>query len=264
MNQDQSAMSLSEVLVFFLLSSFVPHVSNFSTDALAKRAISFEDSWPRKRVLNGGDVHVIRPMSTWSECAANCNREPACRSFSICNKLTCELNSDDRFSTEQAEEILLDDENCNYFGMQQLETPVCIENGFPKDISIDGIPGNCAINEKRIDVEWGRWSTQIVVNTTTEHKLVKTGRIITVESAHGGVDNDESETTVYWFQRVYEKQTWSKAIEKCETLGGRLFADLDGTTFQQDLMINNIPAAYYWLGLSKDPNDTSIIRDLDG
>ena len=29
-------------------------------------------------------------------------------------------------------------------------------------------------------------------------------------------------------------------------------------------MINNIPAAYYWLGLSKDPNDASIIRDLDG
>ena len=185
-------MYLSEVLVFFLFSSFVPHVSNFSTDALAKRAISFEDSCSRKRALNGGDVLVIQSMSNWSECAANCNREPACRSFCICCKMTCELNSDDRFSTEQAEEILLDDENCNYFGMQQIETPDCSENGLPKDVRIDDRPGNCAINEERVDVEWSRWSTQIVVNTTTELKLLKTGRITIVESAHGGVDNNRT------------------------------------------------------------------------
>ena len=119
---------------------------------------------------------------------------------------------------------------------------------------------NCAISEKRVDVEWSRWSTQIVVNTTTKLKLLKTGRITIVESAHGGVDNNRTEKKVYWFRRVYEKQTWSDAIEKCATLGGRLLADLDGTTFQLDLMINNMPAAYYWLGLSKDPNVTSFIE----
>ena len=89
---------------------------------------------------------------------------------------------------------------------------------------------------------------------------MKTGRITIVESAHGGVDNNRTEKKVYWFRRVYEKQTWSDAIEKCATLGGRLLADLDGTTFQLDLMINNMPAAYYWLGLSKDPNVTSFIE----
>ena len=176
-------------------------------------------------------------MSWWyNRCQPGANVRPTVtenrRSFSICYKMTRELNSDDRFSTEQAEEILLDDENCNYFGMQQIETPDCAENGLPKDIRIDDRPGNCAINEKRVDVEWSRWSTQIVVNTTTKLKLLKTGRITIVESAHGGVDNNRTEKKVYWFRRVYEKQTWSDAIEKCATLGGRLLADLDGTTFQ--------------------------------
>ena len=232
-------------------------------DFLAKRVILFEDSWPGKRVQKGGNVRVIRRILTWTECAANCNREPKCRSFSICNKLACELNSEDRFSTEQAEEILTDDVNCIYFGMQKTETPICIENGSPKDIRLDSTPGKCAINEKRVDVEWGQWSSQIDVNTTTELKLVET-RNIMVESAHGGIKYNESKRIVYWFRRVYETKTWSDAIQKCESIGGRLFTDVDGTTHQLDLMIDNIPTGFYWLGLSKDPTNVSVLRDLDG
>ena len=133
---------------------------------------------------------------------------------------------------------------CIYLRKWKTETLVCIEKRFLRDIRIDRKFGKCAINEKRVDVEWGQWSSQIDVNTTTELKLVET-RNIMVESAHGGIKYSESERIVYWLRRVYEKKTWSDVIEKCETLSGRLLTNLDATKYQLALMIDNIPTGFY-------------------
>ena len=71
-------------------------------------------------------------------------------------------------------------------GMNLEEMPACIENDDEslKDIQDDDSPGNCQINQKRVDKEWTEWEKEFI-DTSEEYKDIDTRHLLS-DFAHGG------------------------------------------------------------------------------
>ena len=68
-----------------------------------------------------------------SVCAVRCAKEPHCKSFSVCYKNLCKLNSVDILELEMDNNTVANSE-CIYGGKSALTMPICEENGEEKDI----------------------------------------------------------------------------------------------------------------------------------
>ena len=70
----------------------------------------------------------------------------------------------------------------------------------------------------------------------------------TVAEAHGGKSGD-SLKVVSWLHFVRRGLNWFEAERNCESLGGRLFADVDGTATQLQFLLDRMGDQHYWLGI---------------
>ena len=223
----------------------------------------YEDVKSRKR-LNGTMIsELIQPSK--GKCALACNKNEACRSFNFCGQQKCELNREDIYSTENGEDSLKDDQDCNYFGMKRTSVPLCQEAGKYADIQNDGDhEENCWINSKRVDTVFGPWLPEkTVVDKYGEEFKTTRNRSSAVASAHGGKTSGESEQTVQWLKFVNEKKNWTEAKSNCEAMGGKLFHRVNGTEQQLDFLLNRLESSPFWLGISRG-DDSSEWKDVDG
>ena len=205
-------------------------------------------------------------VSRASTCAKPCMWRPKYKLFNFCHRTSCELLSEDVFSTERGpDDLLMDSPNCKYMGMKKIDQPFCKVKGKLKSVTDDSGHEKCEINGKRVDKSWGPWELETVIDTSTEMKQVEKRRV-SIDSAHGGKNSGESIRTVFWIQRIYEKNNWEEARQNCEKIGGQLFDNLNGTTAQLDLMIRNMEITddFYFLGAQKDTAASTVYKNMHG
>ena len=250
---------------FFCCLSFVDSSLAMGTKSVRVRSGPFQDAKEGKVLVNNSMILFETKTRSRNLCALYCIVQPKCRAFIFCVTRSCKLLSQDVFSTEQFEWILEDDENCWYFGMNKNELPNCKEGVRNVSIAVDSPPGLCAINAKRIDRVWSDWARQKVIDNATDLKESDV-RDIVIDSAHGGVGESESERVVFWIRIIYELLTWDEAKMNCENLGGNLFDDLNGTTAQLDMIIQNIAKQnqLYFLGITTTSHTSNVYYKMDG
>ena len=141
----------SSVTLFLLSFCVFNNVSEATMAPLSQRKMGFEDFNKNVKLSNS----LIRTY--WNtpklKCAKMCSKTPNCLSFNICGRKNCELSSLD---VHMKNFTLEENEDCNYFGMNQIEVPTCREKGVYKSIRNDDKSQQniCQINSKRIDGEW--------------------------------------------------------------------------------------------------------------
>ena len=244
---------------------FVDSTSAMETKSVRVRLGPFQDAKEGKVLVNNSMNIFETKTRSRSLCALNCIVHPHCRAFIFCVTRSCKLLSQDVFSTEQFEDILKNGEKCGYFGMNKNELPNCKEGVRKVSIAVDSPPGRCAINSKRVDRVWTDWKRQRVIDNSVDLKESEVRDII-IDSAHGGVGESESERIVFWIRLIYELLTWDEAKMNCENLGGNLFDDLNGTTAQLDMIIQNIAVQnqLYFLGITTTSHTSNVYYKMDG
>ena len=162
----------------------------------------FENAKKNKRL--SGFLKETRHIRNRSKCAMICHGTPICLSINFCGRDTCELSTEDIFSTTDGETLLMDDDRCTYVGMHRSEVPICMENNVFVDIRDDTYNGICSINWKRVDLEWSQWSGNILAaDDSVEFKRVQ-NRSPEVEVAHGGVAAGDDEKVSFYYCFFYE------------------------------------------------------------
>ena len=142
-----------------------------------------------------------------------------------------------------------DNEHCIYFAMKWASIPVCMEDNTSVDIKNDENLNLCQINQKRIDSEWGPWSSAETANDSESEWKVMASRDVAIAVAHGGKQAKGNATKIYsWLVFVREKMNWYNAKSKCETLGGKLFDNLNGTS-QQIRWLREKMGRRFWVGI---------------
>ena len=166
---------LTQISFFLVNGAIVGPVTVHST--------SFDKTKESKKLA--GYVFATISSTPKTKCALACSKSVICFSFNFCSNQTCELNSEDIYSTQEGDELLLDDANCMYFGMSRGSAPVCSEKG---QVVTSTNGGNLEYNivAKQVDREWSSWEEQVTeIDSTTELKIVQK-RFIILEAAHGG------------------------------------------------------------------------------
>ena len=103
----------------------------------------------------------------------------------LCGDQICELSEADIYSIVEGEDLLEDDRSCNYFAMKRDCAPVCMEDNTNVNIKHGGNLNLCQINEKRIDSEWGPWSSSETVIDTQSDLKITVSRDVFFEVADG-------------------------------------------------------------------------------
>ena len=215
---------------------------------LASRSFCFQDVRKGQR-LTGNDVLQISKVYSYTFCGLKCGRTAECRSFNFCHPKRCELNAEDIFSLGNKTEVLQADPYCDYHGMVQNFTPQCKEKDDTslKDIQDDSNPGNCEINQKRVDDRFAAPEVKEVLRKN-EYQKYDFRDHVTV-NAHGGIILDvESVEFIFWIIKSPKGSPWPEAKSFCESIGGKLFSNLDGTKAQLDL-VYKMEERSYWLGV---------------
>ena len=148
--------------------------------------------------------------------------------------------------------------------MKRSSFPICYQKAIEQNIQDDDNPGFCRINEKRIDREWGPWVAEIVVETEKEFKEIEKKQIV-VDIAHGGKTGvDPIERTIKWLLFVPERKNWNDAKVHCESLGGKLFSDLDGTEEQLNFIVETFGYVPMWFGVHRESAASTQWVTIDG
>ena len=135
-------------------------------------------------------------------------------------------------------------------GMGKVAQPFCQDGDYFIPITNDAYIGDyCAIRPKRVDAVWGPWGEIVTpVDNETHFKQVE-GRNLRRPAAHGGKTEGSNERLVTFIKWVKEKKTWSDAVDNCLLIGGKLFANLDGSTTQLDFFFQHLDMKSHWLGV---------------
>ena len=209
------------------------------------------------------DPILLKPETSSVKCALACTKHEKCRSFNFCEDKTCELNRDDVYSTQEGEGILTESGSCSYFGIKREKAPICLNRGKFVSILKETDRGRCEIFRKRVDREWAPWVPSETIDSETEWKMM-TSRIILTDVAHGGKQGSDDAEKVTWLKFVRESQTWVQARIHCIQLGGKLFDDVNGTVEQLEFLRDKLGNLNFWLGISRDPTNRQIWRNMDG
>ena len=200
-------------------------------------------------IKDGKRLSEMQPLSTdllpQGVCIKKCMRVPLCRSINYCRQKLCQLNSEDVFSNQRGYQLLQNDINCKYIGMEKDEAPSCDEGGNPRDIKIDEPEGLCMINRKRVDSKVEEDWTAVFVDNRTDFQDGERREFL-MEAAHGGNVSDTRRNFV-WYKFVKERMTWHDARAHCVEIGGELFSDVDGTEVQLQFFQTRL--GRYWLGI---------------
>ena len=255
---------------FILRLSLVINVvianSGIELQKKSSQSTTYEDVRKNER-FSGAPMKTVK-FGSANGCSMICHRHPECRSFTFCQRLTCELFRDDVFSTAEYDAKLITDPSCKYVGMRKDEIPFCKEGKSVISIQDSSNNSDCRISLKRVDREWTQWSqTDETVDTGAEYKEMKIfERDITVLEAHGGKTGNDTRNryteTLYWLTFVKQRMNFSDAKANCESNSGHLFYDIDGTIKQLKWLFEKMDKKHYWLGIYTEDFNNWI--SLDG
>ena len=240
----------SQLLVLVLL-----HCVNSKTI----NSMAFEETINGKRLLTINTTSITAKSA--SKCGLFCNKKWNCRSFNFCDTQRCELNFHDIYSTTHGNALLSNDPSCVYFGMKKTSVPFCKQGELYVNVQNETDYWSCQIDKKRIDAEWGPWVFEAEIDTAAELKG-KFEREKTIEMAHGGKNvHGVSEKPQMWIELVQESLSWDDSVVKCESLGGQLFSNFDGSDEQMKLITQKLNGERHWVGIYT--TDHIIWRALD-
>ena len=244
---------LNLFVLFFALGRFIWAKNVFHSSA-------YEDIYKGKR-LNKTPIDTL-DLNSASKCGFACNKNSQCRSFVFCGERSCELNTEDVHSTTEGDLILQNDNNCVYFGMKQVSTPLCHEDGQYVNIQSDIHEGECDIHEKRVDMQW-KSIERAVIDNATEFKII-TETTIYVSTTHGGLSdrNVVEGNFTRWLKFIKNKLNWTAAKKNCLLLKGKLFYDMDGTDSQLAFLSQKMGGETHWLGIYTE--DHKIWKSIEG
>ena len=228
---------------------------------LAHRAILFDDAREGFFLRDSSNNSQIHSKMTKSACAVLCAQTPECLSFNFCGFIHCQLNSVDAFSYRLEFETR---KNCVYVGMKANFAPICKERETLRSVKDDSPPNRCETNQKRIDAKWTEW--QDVISDTAEAWRRNQTRFCTM-SFHGGIETctggTEEITMLDWIVWVRDPRNWGDSKTGCETLGGHLYDDLDGTAAQLEFFEQKLGCREHWTGVSR-ASQSSPWKYIDG
>ena len=123
--------------------------------------------------------------------------------------------------------------------------------------------GKCEISHKRVDRQWGPWGETIQINETDTSYVEYVTREVSIDYAHGGINGTEGPELVLrsliW---VREGRSWLASKANCESLGGKLFYNVDGTESQLMFFAEKLNYHFFWLGIyTKDHVDWLTVDD---
>ena len=222
------------------------------------RNILFEDTKTGQQLTGS----VIKTLPTVSKifCSLKCAHLPRCQSFNYCEPSICLLNSEDFYSAANSDKLVVRYPNCEYRGMKRDYVPNCYERGILKPITDDDNPGNCNINQKRIDALYGPW-TRHINQTDTEWKVFDVREALIQSGDHACVYGNTC-WIQSWFKIGSDDKNWMDSKLFCEEIGGELFSDVDGTTEQLDFFFEVFGERKYWLGIYR--TDLRSWRNIKG
>ena len=231
-----------------LISLIFPKNLIFSLKPRKVQSTAFEEIAAGKKLVS--DWLETFLVVSESKCALACSMNIFCRSFNFCGPETCELNSQDLYSTNQTNTLFSDVPNCKYYGMKKEALPICKENDRFSDIQEERSNGVCNIKNKRVDVDWSSWTSRTETDTSTELKIVEF-RSITLGPAHGGKTNQNDTDTIVitWLISVKEQKNWHSARDHCSAIGGQLFSKVDGTVEQLQFLRERMENQPFWMGI---------------
>ena len=123
----------------------------------------------------------------------------------------------------------------------------CKEASVQKDVQDYDSSGVCEINMKRVDSRWGPWENEVQIDGQYEFKEVQKRQVI-VDIAHGGIQStDDTKGTKYWLEFVPDSVIWLKRKSTFESLGGKLFSDLDDTPEQLEFFVDKFGSTSIWI-----------------
>ena len=125
--------------------------------------------------------------------------------------------------------------------------------------------GKCEISQKRVDRQWGPWGETIQINETNTSYVEYVTRETSVDYAHGGLEGTEAaemvQRSLIW---VKEGLSWQNAKTHCESLGGSMFSNFDGTESQLLFFAEKFNNQHFWLGVyTNDHQDWLSVDDDD-
>ena len=228
------------------------------------RSLAFEDSNSGFK-LSGPKISTHSAISR-SSCAIRCQRTPSCKSYNFCYNNICELNSIGAHkisaSAANANIWLLRNYDCIYAGMTKQCLPKCEQFGTEISVTNDtSDPNICQINQKRADCQILEPWRQTLIDTEAEWKFYSERNVS--ESFYGGVDNCTSFQIDEWFIWVDQKMSFENAKNHCQSIGGQLFGDINGTDEQFNLLLRKQNYENFWLGIT-DKDSPDVYMSLSG
>ena len=95
--------------------------------------------------------------------------------------------------------------------MMKKDFPFCKEGSEMKNIQNDAHPGVCAINGKRVDIEWSPWVLQDPISDTSAEWKRNISREVKIKPAHGGKGNGTRNDVLEHFKWVKEDKSFEDA-----------------------------------------------------
>ena len=211
-------------------------------------------------LIIGAGIQTTRVASK-SLCSSRCFITPVCKSFNLCDKKFCRLNSVGVHEIDTSDVTVWSaNPSCIYLGMTSETSPKCIQLGTLVDIRNDDLnPNICKFNLKRVDCQ-GMW-VEKVIDTASEWKRYSE-RYVT-DSYYGGKSDCETYRVHEWFKWINELKIFTDARLHCTNIGGQLFGDINGTTQQYDFLAKNQNYENFWLGIT-DEATSDVYLSLNG
>ena len=211
--------------------------------------------------LNGSVIKEVM-VSSRLECGSHCGIADDCVSYNLCAGRICQLNSK-LWTDSTSNDTQLYDPQCVYSGMKPDFERFCYSGQDSSNphyifqyqyLSVSPAnPANCAKYELVI-------SPLQVTDDSTEYKVFRSQQCLlagSVVDLSNCLDDPSAvnEEVLEWYIFYPNGAPWTIAKQTCESLGGLLFGDLNGTTAQlqffQDKLGNPIK---YHLGVTNEDN----------
>ena len=212
----------------------------------------------------GDGIHYQNVFSRL-DCGILCCRTFFCRSYNFCDLHRCSLNKFDLEGEDESQgRILVENSSCVYVGIQSELEILC--NKTRPESTVD----RCGLLWK-YGAEVKTWEE--IVHSATEYKVTEVTACLSRDSvevdsfycSHISSAAVGSKVKLHYILGLTEK-TWQQARSHCESIGGKLFEDIDGTQAQLDLIWDVFRTRPLWTGINDRKSEgkyvTSFGRDV--
>ncbi len=227
----------------------------------SSRSIAFADIKENKNLAD----FVLRVFLVPSRlfCASFCSRDPECKSYSFCGDRICSL-SNISSSDPDFGQSLVDNHECSYLGLLDVDKPNCSMGVNETDIQDDSDSSGCDINRKRQDGSWTDWSgwTEMAVEDPDEWKMTR-ARTCQPSPAHGGkgCSGIGQKWRILMFLRVLA--TFQAAVALCAGESALVFDDVRHSFMTGVIAERIADNECFYVGVTDLVTDLQFV-DLDG